>query len=198
MTTDDGMDVVVTETPSATIARQAAEIERLRAELDDQRKDTVCDEQRIADLMADVQRQGLEIERLRTDYALLSDDYKQLLGDVERLRGVIDRAAKAWLSLEPGVAWEGDVGGAMKAAVAEIERLRGIVGLESDDLDLDWDRLRSGDQRALIADHQDVFNMMFDLQAEIERLRGLLRDLLDSETLTNVWHVRVREALGDT
>ena len=33
MTTDDGMDVVVTETPSATIARQAAEIERLRAQL---------------------------------------------------------------------------------------------------------------------------------------------------------------------
>lgn len=32
---------------------------------------------------------------------------------------------------------------------------------------------------------------------EIERLRELLRDLLESETLTNVWHLRVREALGD-
>lgn len=36
-----------------------------------------------------VKRQAEEIERLRLDYELLSDDYKQLLGDVERLRGLL-------------------------------------------------------------------------------------------------------------
>ena len=36
---------------------------------------------------------------------------------------------------------------------------------------LDWDRLRSGDLRALDPDHQDIFNMVYDLQAEVELLR---------------------------
>ena len=58
----------------------------------------------------------------------------------------------------------------------EIERLRVLVGIESPDLDLDWNRLRSGDNRALISDHQDVFDMVAGMRAEIERLRGLLRD----------------------
>jgi hypothetical protein len=47
--------------------------------------------------------------------------------ELERLRDVIDRAAKAWLALEPPVVWEGDVGDAMGAAVKEIERLRGVA-----------------------------------------------------------------------
>lgn len=42
----------------------------------------------------------------------------------------------------------------------------------SDIDELDWNRLRSGDLRALNPDHQDVFNMVFDLQAENERLRA--------------------------
>ena len=51
----------------------------------------------------------------------------KLQAEIERLRGVIDRAANAWLTLEPPVVWEGDVGDAMKAGVKEIERLRGLL-----------------------------------------------------------------------
>jgi hypothetical protein len=47
--------------------------------------------------------------------------------EIERLHGVIERAGKAWLSLEPPVPWEGDVADAMAAGVAEIERLREAV-----------------------------------------------------------------------
>ena len=47
--------------------------------------------------------------------------------EITRLHKIIDRAAKAWLALEPGVAWEGDVADAMKAAVTEITRLRAEV-----------------------------------------------------------------------
>ncbi len=61
-------------------------------------------------------------------------------------------------------------------AANEIERLRGLVGLESQDLDLDWNRLRSGDNRALISDHQDVFDMVAGMRAEIERLREERKD----------------------
>lgn len=63
MTTDDGMDVVVTETPSTTIARQAAEIERLREKLADvtSKPFAYCTEPR-SEILA---RQQAEIERLR-------------------------------------------------------------------------------------------------------------------------------------
>jgi hypothetical protein len=109
-------------------------------------------------------------------------------------------------------------------AAAEIERLRGLVGIESADLDLDWNRLRSGDRRALIADHQDVFDMVTAKENEIERLReenstlsdslaakadridrlvetvvrlrGLLREGVEYPGSTQ-WLQRVREALGD-
>jgi regulator of replication initiation timing len=114
-----------------------AEIERLRTQVADQAKDIACDEQRIADLMSDVQRQGLEIERLRH----LAEHY------------------------------ETEWGKCSTYANKEIERLRGLVGIESPDLDLDWNRLRSGDNRALISDHQDVFDMVAGMRAEIERLR---------------------------
>ena len=138
MTTDDGMDVVVTETPSATIARQAAEIERLslalanakisfdaidatlaerdaeierlRGELEDQRKDTVCDEQRVADLMADVQRLGAENERLR-------DEIKRLR---ERLRYQEDR--ESWAGSHSSQCWSWGPSH-YECALREIERL---------------------------------------------------------------------------
>ena len=48
--------------------------------------------------------------------------------EIERLRGVIDKGAKAWLSLEPGIAWEGCLGDAMIAAVSEIRKLRCRLG----------------------------------------------------------------------
>jgi hypothetical protein len=69
-------------------------------------------------------------------------------------------------------------------AECEIERLRGLVGLESTDLDLDWSRLRSGDNRALIPDHQDVFDMVAGMRrerdealADIERLRTHIAEI---------------------
>lgn len=46
------------------------------------------------------------------------------LDEIEQLKNVLQRAATAWCGLEPGVAWEGDLGDAMIAAVAEIEKLR--------------------------------------------------------------------------
>lgn len=50
---------------------------------------------------------------------------------IKQLLGVIDRGARAWLSLEPGIGWEGDLGDAMIAAVREIEKLR--AGWETDE-----------------------------------------------------------------
>jgi hypothetical protein len=69
-----------------------------------------------------------EIDRLRGENTKLLGD--RLLGksrlmqkDLKECRDVIDRAAKAWLSVD-SIAWEGDVGDAMAAAVKEIKRLR--------------------------------------------------------------------------
>ena len=84
-------------------------------------------------------------------------------------------------------------------AAAEIKRLRGIIGLESQDLDLDWNRLRSGDNRALISDHQDVFEMVAEMRNEIERLRGLLREaetIIDAATVEHFAMVQVRDRKG--
>jgi len=47
---------------------------------------------------------------------------------IARLSGVIDKGAKAWLSLDPGIAWEGDLGDAMAAAVKAIQAEREWVG----------------------------------------------------------------------
>jgi hypothetical protein len=62
---------------------------------------------------------------------------EELIDEIERLRDVIDRAAKAWLSIDR-IAWEGDVGDAMAAAVKEIERLRGLLRDVMDGLDDYW------------------------------------------------------------
>jgi len=59
----------------------------------------------------------------------------------------------------------------------EIARLRALVGLESPDLDLDWNRLRSGDNRALLAGHQDVFDLVSGMRDEIERLRAHIAEI---------------------
>ena len=48
----------------------------------------------------------------------------EAVAEIERLRAVIDKGGKAWLSLNPRVAWEGDLGDAMVAACEEIKRLR--------------------------------------------------------------------------
>jgi hypothetical protein len=48
----------------------------------------------------------------RTVAVIAPEDLEQLEEDLARLRDVIDRAAKAWLTLEPPVVWEGDVGDA--------------------------------------------------------------------------------------
>jgi chromosome segregation ATPase len=89
-----------------------------------------------------------------------------LLHEIERLRAELDKAIVAI----------NDLSGVVKDQQAEIERLRGLVGIESPDLDLDWNRLRSGDNRALISDHQDVFDMLAGMRDEIERLRGLVEE----------------------
>ena len=75
-----------------------------------------------------------EIERLRELLAITTSAMEAVAtaienrdAEIERLRGVIDRAANAWLTLDPQVVWEGDVGDAMKAGVKEIERLRGLL-----------------------------------------------------------------------
>jgi DNA repair exonuclease SbcCD ATPase subunit len=64
-----------------------AEIERLREIIADQQKDIACDEQRVADLMGDVQRQKLEIERLRAQLQTHVVANLKLSDEVEQLRG---------------------------------------------------------------------------------------------------------------
>ena len=63
-------DAVTTETPSAAISRQARMIARLRDEI-------TVDEQRVADLMDDLNKAGHEIEKLRE---LLSEVWRHRNG----------------------------------------------------------------------------------------------------------------------
>jgi hypothetical protein len=120
MTSDDGM--TITETLSQAVTRQAAEIERLREELD-------------------------RSER----FASLTVAASSVAGEAVRK---------------------------MNEAEAEAEQLRQLAELREKQLDTH-------------------IAALINAEAEIERLRGLLRDLLVSETLTDVWHLRVREALGE-
>lgn len=48
----------------------------------------------------------------------------EFIAEVEANRALIERTAKNFLALEPGLSWEGGIDAAMKAAVAEVERLR--------------------------------------------------------------------------
>lgn len=127
------------------------------------------------------------VRRLRLSNGVMLDAEREECADeIERLREELDRAERIASLTVAASSVAGEAVRKMDEANAEIERLQERIREAAklnmrlmeirDDLDLDWNRLRSGDQRALIADHQDVFNMMFDLQAEIERLRGLLRE----------------------
>ena len=54
----------------------------------------------------------------------LKAELDRLADENAKLRQVIDAAAQSWLALNPGIVWEGGLDAAMRAAVAEIERLR--------------------------------------------------------------------------
>ncbi len=81
-------------------------------------------------------REPVDLEEVRRRITLCLDldpeastiqvvlDAIRLADEVERLSQLIDCAGKHWLSLEPGIAWEGAIDSAMEAAVAEIRRLR--------------------------------------------------------------------------
>ena len=67
--------------------------------------------------------------------------------------------------------------------------------------EMDWNRLRSGDYRAIDDEHQDVFDMIAAKDAEIERLRGLLMEVWNwaiggPTGVSSDLFERVREALG--
>ena len=57
----------------------------------------------------------------------LKAELDRLADETAKLRQVINDAAQPWLALNPGIAWEGGLDAAMRAAVAEIERLRTAV-----------------------------------------------------------------------
>ena len=57
----------------------------------------------------------------------LKAEFDRLVDENKKLRQVIDAAAQSWLALTPGIAWEGGLDAAMRAAVAEIKRLRAAV-----------------------------------------------------------------------
>ena len=54
---------------------------------------------------------------------------------------------------------------------------------------LDWNRLRSGDNRALDPDHQDVFDLVAEQRAEIERLR----EIVQVQMATSAEQARLRD-----
>jgi len=54
----------------------------------------------ILELATDLKGARDEINRLRADYALLADDYMQLLGDVERLRAELAEWKQEWQTME--------------------------------------------------------------------------------------------------
>lgn len=50
--------------------------------------------------------------------------WPELVAEIKRLEQLIGRTASNFLQLQPGIAWEGGIDKAMKAAVGEIRRLR--------------------------------------------------------------------------
>ncbi|MCK9571312.1 hypothetical protein M0R72_20355 [Candidatus Pacearchaeota archaeon] len=55
------------------------------------------------------------------------EKFKQIAAkdkEIERLKSLIDLTAHNFLQLQPGIAWEGGIDNAMKAACEEIKRLR--------------------------------------------------------------------------
>ncbi len=57
-------------------------------------------------------------------HLVLYSDYEEMQLERDAYHAVIEKASAAWLSLHPGIPWEGDLGDAMRAAVREIDRLR--------------------------------------------------------------------------
>ena len=103
-------------------------------------------------LAAAVLRLLAENERLRETEKL----YDRLVPELAQRQNVIDAAAKHWLALEPGIAWEGGLDAAMAAACAEIEALRATnVRL----------------QEALVADPMDQSREIEALRAAIDAAR---------------------------
>lgn len=60
------------------------------------------------------------------DYANIqaAEMVPELVAEVKRLTQLIDHTASNFLQLQPGIAWDGGIADAMKAAVGEIKRLR--------------------------------------------------------------------------
>jgi hypothetical protein len=145
---------------------KTAEIERLReiergwlkanasdGWIDDLRK-TV---EQVDDLKA-------EVERLRSElgHCIHLDNHNAIVrnrnAEIARLEGVIDRAAKAWLSIE-GIAWEGDLGAAMEAAVEDIKRMRNTIAT--------WERACAGYVEVLAARDAENKRLLEQLRGEV-------------------------------
>jgi|PlaIllAssembly_1097288.scaffolds.fasta_scaffold00005_1 hypothetical protein len=131
-----------------------------------------------------------EVERLRSElgHCIHLDNHNAIVrnrnAEIEQLSGVIDRAAKAWLSIE-GIAWEGDLGAAMEAAVEDIKRMRNTIAT--------W-------ERACVS-YVEVLRIQ---DADIKRLRELLVEWLEppenggaeATNLAESFEQRVKEAVG--
>jgi hypothetical protein len=63
------------------------------------------------------------IAEYRTLAPRLSDTLDGAYARIAVLEEIIERSARAWTNLNPGIPWEGDLGSAMEAAVADAEQL---------------------------------------------------------------------------
>jgi hypothetical protein len=62
----------------------------------------------------------------------LADTLDGAYARIAVLEEIIERSARAWTNLDPGIPWEGDLGSAMEAAVAEIASLRAKIAAMDD------------------------------------------------------------------
>ena len=160
MTTDDGM--TITETPSATIARQAAEIERLRSELDRTERIaslTAAASSVAGEALRKMDEANAEIERLRQEKADILAAKEIVFAPPAIPEGfVIDQLRKTIISLYADIARIREEGQKDYEGMREFQR-------KFIDADHEIERLREGERAA---------------DAEIERLRGDLAAMSDS------------------
>ena len=122
----------------------------------------------------------------------------EFIAEVEANRALIERTAKNFLALEPGLSWEGGIDAAMKAAVAVAERLRSQLeesqikyGVDIASTDLHWqDEIAAKDARikelsdlneSLVENGNDLRTRCQKAETRIKELEAALNKIVSVE-----------------
>jgi chromosome segregation ATPase len=98
--------------------------EYVRGREDEQRARATVENSYIESLKSQLAAANEELAKFIHFGDQLTAERDNLRAEVERLKALIDKTGDYWLSLSPGIPWEGAIDEAMKAGVAEIIRLR--------------------------------------------------------------------------